>query len=87
MSWESKIEYKYHYPKPGRGQDLFACDWVDDREVPLGADHNQNENGSRVAQRVYELVHFAQEVAEHPTAKKITYKYNQMNSKETYFLI
>lgn len=46
---------------------MLAGDRVDDGEVALRADHHQDEDGGRVAQRMDELVHFAQEVPEHPT--------------------
>lgn len=45
---------------------MLASDGVDDSEVPLRADDHQNEDGSGVAQRVGELVHLAEEIAENP---------------------
>lgn len=43
---------------------------MDDGKVPLRADHHQDEDGRRVAERVHKLVHFAQEVSKHPAGKE-----------------
>lgn len=39
---------------------------MDDSKVPLRADDHQDEDGSSIAQRVGELVHLAEEIAENP---------------------
>lgn len=41
---------------------------MDDGAVPLHAYHDEDEDRSRIAQTVNELIHLAQEVAENPTA-------------------
>lgn len=57
----------YTYPQPPGGQYLLARDGMDYGKVSLHANHHQDENRRRVAQRVHKLVHLAQEVTKYPT--------------------
>lgn len=58
------------HPESRGRQYLLARNGVDDGEVSLGANHHKDENAGRVAKRVDELVHLAEEVAEDPAVNK-----------------
>lgn len=45
---------------------------MNDGKVAFHADDDQDKDGGRIAKRLHELVHFAQELAEHPTARHVS---------------
>lgn len=82
MSAFAHNPYKLSHPQPPGGQNLLAGDGVDNGEVPLDAYDDQNEDARRVAQRLNEQVHFAEEFAQHPAGKNNVTKINQKGDIE-----
>lgn len=73
------------YPKPPRGENLFACYGVNYGEVPLDANDDKDKNACGVTQRLDKHIHFAQEFTKHPAETNQSIIYLRPNFVTTKF--